>query len=71
MIAVYVPSAVAEEKPAENNSWEFAVAPYMWFLSLDGDVTVKGEESDLDMSFSDIWDELNIAAMLTFDARKG
>jgi hypothetical protein len=43
----------------------------MWFLSLDGDVTVKGEESDLDMSFSDIWDELNIAAMLTFDARKG
>ena len=43
----------------------------MWFLSLDGDVTVKGQESDLDLDFSDIWDELNIAGMLTFDARKG
>jgi hypothetical protein len=43
----------------------------MWFLSLDGDVTVKGRESDLDFDFSDIWDELNIAGMLTFDARKG
>ena len=43
----------------------------MWFLSLGRDVTVKGQESDLDLSFSDIWDELNIAGMLTFDARKG
>jgi len=28
------------------------------------------EESELDLGFSDIWDELNIAGMLTFDARK-
>jgi hypothetical protein len=40
-------------------------------VALNGDVTVKGQESDPDLSFNDIWDELNIAAMLTFDARKG
>jgi len=71
MLSVSVSSVSAEEKPAANSGWDFQVAPYMWFLSLDGDVTVKGQESDLDLSFSDIWDELNIAGMLTFDARKG
>jgi hypothetical protein len=71
MLATYVPAVSAEEKPDADSGWEFQVAPYMWFLSLDGDVTVNGNESDLDLDFSDIWDELNIAGMLTFDARKG
>jgi hypothetical protein len=47
------------------------VAPYFWFLSIDGDLTVKGQESDVDVGFDKIWDELNIAAMLEFEARKG
>jgi hypothetical protein len=69
-LAVVAPLVSAEEKPDEKGGWEFRVAPYMWFISLDGDVTVRGQESDLDLGFSDIWDELNIAGMLTFDARK-
>ena len=71
LVAVNVPSVSAEEKPVENSGWEFQVAPYMWFLSASGDVTVKGQKSDLDLSFNDIWDELNIAAMLAFEGRKG
>jgi hypothetical protein len=71
VLAAYLPAVSAEEKPVESSDWEFQVAPYMWFLSASGDVTVKGQESDLDLSFNDIWDELNIAAMLAFDARKG
>ena len=71
MFAGYFPSAAAEEKPDENGGWEFQVAPYIWGISLDGDVTVSGNEGDLDLSFHDIWDELNIAGMLSFDARKG
>jgi hypothetical protein len=71
MLAACVPAAFAEEKPHDNSGWEFQVAPYLWMVALNGDVTVKGQESDPDLSFSDIWDELNIAATLTFDARKG
>ena len=71
MPSVSVSSVSAEEKSVANSGWEFQVAPYMWFFSLDGDVTVKGRESDLNLDFSDIWDELNIAGMLTLDARKG
>jgi hypothetical protein len=71
MLTAYVQTLFAEEIPAANNDWKFRAAPYLWLVALNGDVTVKGRESDLDLSFNDIWDELNIAAMLTFDARKG
>lgn len=71
MFSVFAPAVPAEEQSNKENEWEFNVAPYLWFLSLSGDVTVKGQESDVDIGFEDIWDELNIAAMLVFDARKG
>ena len=60
----------AEEKADEESGWEFQGGPYMWFLSMDGSVTVKGQKSDADLSFSDIWDELNIAGMVEFEGRK-
>jgi len=52
MLAACVPAVFAEEKPAANSGWEFQVAPYLWFLSASGDVTVKGQESDPDLNFS-------------------
>ena len=69
MLAGFAPSVTAEEKPAES-AWEFHVAPYLWAIAMDGNVTVKGVEADVDLSFSDIWDELNFALMLEYEARK-
>ena len=70
ILAALTPSVTAEEKPAES-AWQFHVAPYLWAISMDGNVTVKGLEADLDLSFSDIWDELNFAFMMEYEARKG
>jgi len=70
MLAALTSSVSAEEKPAEN-AWEFSVTPYLWAISLSGDVTVKGLEVDVDLSFRDIWDELNIGIMVEYEARKG
>ena len=70
VLAVLASPVAAEEKPAEN-AWEFRVAPYLWAIQMDGNVTVKGLEADVDLSFSDIWDELNFALMLAYEARKG
>jgi hypothetical protein len=70
MLAALAPAVAAEEKPAENG-WEFHVAPYLWAIAMKGNVTVKGVEADVDLSFSDIWDELNFALMLAYEARKG
>jgi hypothetical protein len=76
MIAAFIfspltPAAAAEEKPDEKGGWEFQVAPYLWAISMNGDATVKGQKADVDVSFSDIWDELNFAFMLEYEARKG
>ena len=64
------PVVAAEDKPAESG-WEFQVAPYLWAISMNGDATVKGLEAEVDVSFHDIWDELNFAFMLEYEARRG
>ncbi len=69
MLVGFAPSVTAEEKPADS-AWEFHVVPYLWAIGGYGNVTVKGLEADVDLSFSDIWDELNFAFMLPYEARK-
>jgi hypothetical protein len=71
MLALFAPVVSAEEKADAQDGWEFQVAPYLWGIALNGDVTVKGQKSDVDASFSDIWDELNFGGMLAFEGRKG
>jgi len=71
VFASFAPLVLAEEQANEQSDWEFHVAPYMWFVSMEGDVTVKGQKSDVDSSFSDIWEEMNIGGMIAFDGRKG
>jgi hypothetical protein len=69
--SVFLPPVAAEENLQEKNGWKFHVAPYLWAISMEGDVTVDGQKSDLDLSFSDIWKELNIAGMVNFEGHKG
>ena len=38
---------------------------------MDGDATVKGIEASVDLSFGDIWDNLDFGAMVNVEARKG
>jgi hypothetical protein len=70
ILVTFAPSVPAKEQSDEGGGWEFSVAPYMWFVALDGDATVKGTKSDVDIGFNDIWDELNIGGMVAFEARK-
>ena len=65
--------SLAQTEPAEPGSdWEFVVSPYFWFASLEGKVaTVPGlPTADVEASFSDILDNLNIGFMTTGEARK-
>ena len=45
------------------------MAPYVWALAANGNVTVKGIKADVDISFNDIRDQLNIAAMVEYGMR--
>jgi len=62
------PGTVAAQ---ESDSWEFRVTPYLWMLGLDGTTAVLGDDADVDASFSDILDLLNIALSVNMELSKG
>jgi hypothetical protein len=67
VIGLVCPMAYGEESNS-NSDWEFNLAPmYLWAVSIDGDQTVKGTKVDLDISFSDIFDDLNGALTFHFE----
>lgn len=61
---------VSTERPPDDR-WTFAVAPYLWATSLDGTSSVGGVDADVDLSFSDILDDLAIGGMLLVDVQRG
>jgi hypothetical protein len=61
--------ATTEAGPADR--WSFAVAPYLWMLSLDGNASVAGVDADVDVPFSDAIKDLSFGGMLLGTVRKG
>lgn len=60
-------------KPAapEDPGWTFRVEPYGWLTGLNGRTGVGPFVTDVDQSFSDIFDDINMAAALQLEARRG
>jgi len=56
--------------PPADASWEFRIEPYAWLTAIDGSTGVRGYVADVDASFSDIFDVLDMAAALQFEARR-
>jgi len=40
----------------EDRSWHFSIAPYFWLPAMVGDVTVRGESSNVNLSIGDTAD---------------
>jgi hypothetical protein len=62
--------AAAEAADLVSDEWQFQVTPYLWALSIDGNVTVRGFNSSQSVTFSDILSDLNFALMVEGEARK-
>jgi len=56
---------------AATDGWQFEVTPYLLAAGMDGTVGIDNHEADVDMSFSDIWDDLDGGFMGLFVAQKG
>lgn len=57
--------------PAPRESgWAFDVAPYMWALRLDGELTLRGNAADVGLSDKEILKHLKAALMLGVEVRK-
>ncbi len=54
-----------------SSPWEFRIQPYAWLTAIDGSTGVTGYVSNIDASFSDILDVLEMSAALQFEARNG
>lgn len=57
-------------QPVEAQGWDYDMGLYLFALGMDGSMTVRGQESDVDVSFSDILEDLEMAASLHLDANK-
>lgn len=59
------------DTPAPEPKWEFIVAPYMWFVGINGNIDAAGRSVDVDVDFSDIWDALDVGVLTAVEARRG
>ena len=57
-------------QPAKAQGWDYDAGLYLFALGMDGTMVAQGEESDVDIGFSDILEDLEMAASLHVDANK-
>lgn len=63
--------SVAPAISSDTNAWQFEITPYLFAAGLKGRAGVRGVTTDVDMSFNDIWDNLDSAFMGLFTAQNG
>jgi hypothetical protein len=71
--------AHAAASPPPSPAWQFRFTPYAWAPSVNGEVAVRGQTADIDMSFWDLFQPGNskvgldsLAALMGYaEARKG
>ena len=62
---------VAKQRRCEFGQVGYVLAPYLMFASMDGTSVVRGREVEVDVSPSDIFENLQFGAMGYFGTRKG
>lgn len=67
--------ALAQTAPSATAGWTFAVTPYLWLPSIDGEFRYRGSSAagatDVDVGSSGLLDALRFAAMIAAEARNG
>ena len=54
-----------------SNKWNIELTPYFWAAELKGDATLRGRTGPVEVGFSDLLDNLDIAFMGRLEAWKG
>lgn len=58
----------APEAEAAERAWEYTLTPYIWTVSLDGEIGAQGRTTSVDANFSDLLTYVDRAFMLAFVA---
>jgi len=64
LVIVMFPAAASCQ---EESNWDFELAPfYLWAISIDGDMGIRGRTSTVGVEFSDVWDNLQGVVTVRF-----
>lgn len=70
--ALAVVLASAPARATSSDEWKITIAPYFFVANPDYDATISGRTANVDLSFSDIWDNFDVlAGSLHIEAWKG
>ncbi|MGB5620067.1 MAG: hypothetical protein WBM78_24720, partial [Desulfobacterales bacterium] len=67
-VVLFHTATISAAESSPENSWEFAAEVYLWGAAIGGDTAT---DSSVNISFDDLIDNLEMAFMGTFGARKG
>lgn len=59
------------KQASSSSDWEFAFAPYLYASGISGTIGARGRSIEVDASFGNVWENLDIGIMGTFHAKKG
>jgi opacity protein-like surface antigen len=71
LVASLCTAQSALSQSARDERWQFELTPYLFAAGMKGTSGVRGVSADIDMSFSDILENLDGGFMGIFEARKG
>jgi hypothetical protein len=75
LILISIPNLVfgqgdSTDPPNEESKWEFNITPYLWFASIDADISFLDQTVPVEASFSDILENLKFGVLLHAEANK-
>lgn len=72
ILLVFAAVAADAQTAAPDGEWEYQIAPFfLWGLSLDGEMTVRGQAQDVKMDFDEILDATEALFTVHFEAWNG
>lgn len=71
VVLLFFAMAANARADSDAENWRFTITPYLWAISLNGDVALGQRTADLDIGFSDLLENLNFALMGEGEATKG
>jgi hypothetical protein len=60
----------APQQNASSSGWKFSFSPYLFAAGLKGDVGARGRVAEIDLSFGDVWSNLDLGLMGSLKAQK-
>jgi len=65
--------STTDKRPAsaDGSAWEFRLIPYAWLVALDTKTTVRNHTANMNIPFSDILRNMDLAGQVHFEAQKG